>query len=189
MLLAKQYRKDLHMFLQFLPNIVSQIVVNANSDEPDAIGIGTRQAGLGATLNILDHRGKVVLIKKEHHMGGNSNKASSGICAGCRKTPLMETSLTVLEMTLHDQVSAWLELIDTLVSNSESAVQWLKEHVGVDLSILSQLGGHRYNRMHCPQSGMVGAEIIYNIQRAVKGYEKLGMVQIFMDIRVTSLKK
>lgn len=58
--------------------------------------------------------------------------------------------------------------------------------MGVDLSVLSQLGGHCYKRMHHPQSGMIGAEIIYNIQRVVKGYKKLGMVQIFMDTRVTS---
>jgi succinate dehydrogenase/fumarate reductase flavoprotein subunit len=36
---------------------------------------------------------------------------------------------------------------------------------------------------------MVGAEIIYNIQKAVKKYEQSGMVQIMLDTRVTSLKK
>lgn len=61
--------------------------------------------------------------------------------------------------------------------------------MGVNLSILSQLDGRRYKRMHHPQSGIVRAEIIYNIPRAVKGYKKLGMVQVFIDTRVTSLKK
>jgi succinate dehydrogenase/fumarate reductase flavoprotein subunit len=36
---------------------------------------------------------------------------------------------------------------------------------------------------------MVGSEIIYNMQRAVKSYEKSGMVQILMDTRVTSLMR
>eukprot|EP00804_Cyclotella_cryptica_P026396 CCRYP_008086-RA/>CCRYP_008086-RA protein AED:0.16 eAED:0.16 QI:143/1/1/1/1/1/2/77/1262 len=191
MVLAKHYGNDLHKFLQFLPNIDVQIVANADSDEPDAIVIGTGLAGLAATLNILDRGGKVVLIEKEHRMGGNSNKASSGINACCPQNSTYGDFLDSFrdDTTRSAGQSARLELIDTLVGNSESAVQWLKERVGVDLSVLSQLGGHRYKRTHRPQSGMVGAEIIYNIQRAVKGYEKSGMVQILMDTRVTSLKK
>ncbi|KAL7480443.1 hypothetical protein ACHAW6_006135 [Cyclotella cf. meneghiniana] len=180
MVLAKHHGKDLHKFLH-LPNIGSQIVFNSDSDEPDAIVIGTGLPGLAATLNILDCKGKVILIEKEHHMGENSNKASSGINACC---PQNSTYGDFLDSYRDDTVqsagqSAWLELIHTL---------WLKEHVGVDLSVLSQLGGHRYKHMHHIQSGMVRAEIIYNIQRVVKGDEKLGMVQIFMDTRVTSKK-
>lgn len=116
----KHYRKGLHKLLHFLPNIDSQVVVNADSDEPDASVIGTRLAGLATTLNILDYKSKVVLIKKEHHMGGNSNKASSGINACCLQN---STYGDFLDSHRDDTAqsagqSVQLELIDTLVSNN-----------------------------------------------------------------------
>jgi len=192
MVLSKHYGKNLRKFLNFLPSIDSELILGGFDDgEPDAIVIGTGLAGLTATLNILDRGGRVVLIEKEHRMGGNSNKASSGINACC---PQNSTYGDFLESFKEDTIrsagnSAKLPLIETLVENSESAVRWLIERVGVDLSVLAQLGGHGHKRTHRPRSGMVGAEIIYNIQRAVKSYEKSGMVKIMMDTRVTALKK
>jgi succinate dehydrogenase/fumarate reductase flavoprotein subunit/predicted heme/steroid binding protein len=192
MVLSKHYGNDLRKFLEFLPNIDSRVVTTkGGSGDPDAIVVGTGLAGLAATLNILDRGGRVTLIEKEHRMGGNSNKASSGINACCPQNATYGDSLDTFrqDTTRSAGLSAKSELIDVLVENSESAVQWLKERVGVDLSVLSQLGGHGHKRTHRPRSGMVGAEIIYNIQKAVKKYEQSGIVQIMLDTRVTSLKK
>lgn len=192
MVLSKHYGNDLRKFLEFLPNIDSRVIpTKGGSEVPDAIVVGTGLAGLAATLNILDRGGRVTLIEKEHRMGGNSNKASSGINACCPQNGTYGDSLdTFRQDTTHSAGhSAKSQLIDVLVENSEAAVQWLKERVGVDLSVLSQLGGHGHKRTHRPRSGMVGAEIIYNIQKAVKKYEQSGMVHIMMDTRVTSLKK
>jgi len=193
MVLSKHYGSNLSKFLNFLPNIDSQISTTGmtENDEPDAIVIGTGLAGLSATLNILDRGGRVVLIEKEHRLGGNSNKASSGINACC---PQNSTYGDYLESFKEDTIrsagkSSKPHLIETLVENSEAAVQWLKDRVGVDLSVLAQLGGHGHKRTHRPNQGMVGAEIIYNIQRAVKTYEKSGMVKIMVDTRVTQLKR
>jgi len=193
MVLSKHYGSNLSKFLNFLPNIDSQISTAGitDNDEPDAIVIGTGLAGLAATLNILDRGGRVVLIEKEHRLGGNSNKASSGINACC---PQNSTDGDYLESFKEDTIrsagkSSKPHLIETLVENSEAAVQWLKDRVGVDLSVLAQLGGHGHKRTHRPKQGMVGAEIIYNIQRAVKTYEKSGMVKIMVDTRVTQLKR
>lgn len=192
MVLSKHYGSNLRKFLNFLPNIDSQITTGTNDNgEPDAIVVGTGLAGLAATLNILDRGGRVVLIEKEHRLGGNSNKASSGINACC---PQNSTYGDYLESFKEDTIrsagkSSKPHLIDTLVENSEAAVQWLKNRVGVDLSVLAQLGGHAHKRTHRPKQGMVGAEIIYNIQRAVKTYEKSGMVKIMVDTRVTQLKR
>ena len=191
MVLSKHYGNDLRKFLNFLPTIDGHTAVTTigqDSGDPDAIVVGTGLAGLAATLHILDRGGRVTLIEKEHRMGGNSNKASSGINA--QNT----TKGDSIDMFRNDTIrsagaSAKPHLIQVLVENSEAAVLWLKERVGVDLSVLSQLGGHGYKRTHRPRSGMVGSEIIYNMQRAVKSYEKSGMVQILMDTRVTSLMR
>lgn len=192
MVLSKHYGNDLRKFLTFLPNIDNSIVTSGlDSGEPDAIVVGTGLAGLAATLNILDRGGRVTLIEKEHRMGGNSNKASSGINACCPQNSTYGDDLDTFmqDTTRSAGSSARSHLIEVLVENSEAAVQWLKERVGVDLSVLAQLGGHGHKRTHRPSSGMVGAEVIYNIQRAVKKYEQSGMVQIFIDTRVTQLKR
>ena len=191
MVLSKHYGSNLSKFLNFLPNIDSQFSTITDNGEPDAIVVGTGLAGLAATLNILDRGGRVVLVEKEHRLGGNSNKASSGINACC---PQNSTYGDYLESFKEDTIrsagkSSKPHLIETLVENSEAAVQWLKERVGVDLSVLAQLGGHGHKRTHRPKQGMVGAEVIYNIQRAVKTYEKSGMVQIMVDTKVTQLKR
>ncbi|KAL7531486.1 hypothetical protein ACHAXR_005392, partial [Thalassiosira sp. AJA248-18] len=192
MVLSKHYGNDLRKFLNFLPSIDSQIVTaGLDSGEPDAIVVGTGLAGLAASLNILDRGGRVTLIEKEHRMGGNSNKASSGINACCPQNATYGDTLDTFrkDATRSAGASAKEHLIEVLVENSEAAVQWLKERVGVDLSVLAQLGGHGHKRTHRPKSGMVGSEIIYKIQRAVKSYEDSGMVQILVDTRVTQLKR
>jgi len=191
MVLSKHYGNDLRKFLNFLPNIDSMIVTSGlDSGDPDAIVVGTGLAGLAATLNILDRGGRVTLIEKEHRMGGNSNRASSGINAYNRNATYGDSLDTFMKDTTRSAgTSVRSHLIGTLVENSEAAVQWLKERVGVDLSVLAQLGGHGYKRTHRPSSGMVGAEIIYKIQRAVKSYEKSGMLQILIDTRVTQLTR
>jgi hypothetical protein len=185
--LAKHYAANLDKFFLFSQSIGSGI----GSTQPDAIVVGTGLAGLAASLNILDRGGKVVIIEKEHRLGGNSNKASSGMNACC---PNNSTSSDYRESFFEDTKrsagsAAQPELIRTLVDNSAAAVTFLKDRVGVDLSLIAQLGGHSHKRTHRPKNGMVGAEIIYGMQRAVKEYEKSGQVQILTDTKVLNLLK
>ena len=122
-------------------------------------------------------------------MGGNSNKASSGINACCPQNSTYGDDLDTFrkDTTRSASSSAKPHLIDTLVDNSEAAVNWLKSRVGVDLSVLAQLGGHGHKRTHRPTQGMVGAEIIFHISRAVKSYEKSGALKLMVDTKVESL--
>ncbi|KAL7550113.1 hypothetical protein ACHAWF_013350 [Thalassiosira exigua] len=194
MVLSKHYGSDLRKFLAFLPNVdegVAASVGAEDSGDPDVIVVGTGLAGLAATLHVLDRGGRVALIEKEHRMGGNSNKASSGINACCPQNATYGDYLASFE---EDTVrsagsSARPRLIETLVGNSEAAVSWLKDRAGVDLSVLAQLGGHGYKRTHRPKSGMVGAEVIFAVQRAVKKYEGSGNLIVMMDARVTGLRR
>eukprot|EP00551_Chaetoceros_affinis_P007052 CAMPEP_0203662740 /NCGR_PEP_ID=MMETSP0090-20130426/599_1 /ASSEMBLY_ACC=CAM_ASM_001088 /TAXON_ID=426623 /ORGANISM="Chaetoceros affinis, Strain CCMP159" /LENGTH=1285 /DNA_ID=CAMNT_0050525571 /DNA_START=150 /DNA_END=4007 /DNA_ORIENTATION=- len=181
--LANQFSLDLEKFAT-----LSDSVGNANM-EPDAIVIGTGLAGLAATLNILDRGGRVTLIEKEHRLGGNSNKASSGINACCPNNGTTADDIMTFkaDTTKSAGSAAQPELIQTLVENSGPAVVWLKERVGVDLSLIAQLGGHKHKRTHRPKNGMVGAEVIYGMQKAVRQYEKSGMVKIITDTKVTEL--
>jgi hypothetical protein len=192
LILGKHYHTDLDRFLILAQNIGNATTgqeVDIPAKIPDAIVVGTGLAGLAAALNILDRDGSVVLVEKEHLLGGNSNKASSGINGCC---PLNDTYNDSLESFRNDTIKsagavADLNLINVLVSKSEEAILWLKDRANVDLSLLAQLGGHSNKRTHRPSNGMAGAEIIYNLQKAVRKYEDTGRLKILVDTRVKKL--
>jgi succinate dehydrogenase/fumarate reductase flavoprotein subunit len=129
------------------------------------------------------------LIEKEHTIGGNSAKASSGINACCPRGELDGDNLLSFTSDTMKSAgkSAQLSLIETLTGNSAKAVEWLQNRVHVDLSVLAQLGGHSHKRTHRPSEGMVGAELIFGLQREIKKYEKSGKVRILLDTQVSKL--
>lgn len=185
MIIGKHYHDDPERFVAMSKDLGEILPVKP----PDAIVVGSGLAGLAAALNILDRGGTVVILEKEHLVGGNSNKASSGINGYC---PHNETCYDSEEVFRNDTIRsagpvADLDLIDILVTKSSQAVLWLKNRVNVDLSLLAQLGGHSNKRTHRPNNGMAGAEIIYNIQKTVRSFEKTGRVKILVDTRVQEL--
>lgn len=187
LILGKHYSSDVDRFLALSASI--RMAGSSVEARPDAIVVGSGLAGLAASLNILDRGGSVIILEKEHLLGGNSNKASSGINGCC---PQNNTYNDSLESFRNDTVRsagsvADLELIETLVSNSEKAILWLRERAHVDLSLLAQLGGHSHVRTHRPSNGMAGAEIIYQMQKAVRSFEKTGRAKILVDTKVTGL--
>jgi len=193
--LARHYATvDSAKFLQLSQYIMpsSTVVAPAADTTPDAIVIGSGLAGMAATLNILDRGGKVILLEKEHLLGGNSGKASSGINACCPDSDFAQIQKDSVDLFRNDTersagASVRPDLIDVLVQNSGSAVEWLRERAGVDLSLKAQLGGHSAKRTHRPSNGMAGAEIIYGVQKAVKTYQASGQVTILTDSKVTQL--
>jgi len=190
MALVKHYGNDLEKFSQLTLSLADS---SGNGDDdglPDAIVVGTGLAGLAATLQILDRGGRVTLLEKESRIGGNSAKASSGINSW-NPDPEHGDSVSLFKNDTMRSAGASRQehLIDVLVEGSGSAVAWLKERGGVDLSQVAQLGGHSAKRTNRPYNGMAGAEIIYAMQKAVKEYEKSGALTILMNTRVTNLQK
>ena len=159
----------------------------------DAIVVGSGLAGMAAALQILDRGGRVVIIEKEHTLGGNSNKASSGMNACCdlntnnnnNNNNNNDTLQSFRDDTLKSagNLANW-ELINTLVTSSAPALTWLRDRVGVNMSQLVQLGGHSHPRTHRPSSGFVGAEIIYRMQTAIQESDQ---VEIMVDTRVIQI--
>lgn len=194
MIIGKHYHDDPKRFVTMSKELGdlgsdTRTMTSLPVKPPDAIVVGSGLAGLAASLNILDRGGTVVILEKEHLVGGNSNKASSGINGYC---PHNETCHDSEEIFRNDTIrsagaAADLDLIDVLVTKSSQAVLWLKNRVNVDLSLLAQLGGHTNKRTHRPSNGMAGAEIIYHIQKMVRSFEKTGRVKILVDTRVQGL--
>lgn len=195
--IAKYYASDLHKFLVHSENLLGAANKNTPVSDvatrkdvfPDAIVVGSGLAGLTAALNILDRDGTVILIEKEHTIGGNSAKASSGINACCPHGDLYGDSIASFTSDTVNSAgeSAQLSLIETLTGKSAKAIEWLQNRVHVDLSVLAQLGGHSHKRTHRPSDGMVGAELIYGLQKEIKRYEKTGKINILLDTQVTKL--
>ncbi|KAI1653823.1 Flavocytochrome c [Daldinia decipiens] len=125
------------------------------------IVVGSGLAGLSAAHEALRAGVAVRLLDRAPRPGGNSIKASSGINgAGTR----FQRELNILTDdsfyadTVRSAGSRFAEnnppgidrkaLVETLISQSESAVNWLADELKVDLSVVAQLGGHSVPRTH-----------------------------------------
>ncbi|KAI5970881.1 OSM2 [Candida margitis] len=115
--------------------------------------VGGGLAGLSAAHQVYLRGGNVVLLDKQGFLSGNSGKATSGINGALTRT---QTKLKI-----DDSVDKFYEdtlktakdranpaLIKVLTYNSADAVHWLQEVFGLDLTVVSRLGGHSQPRTH-----------------------------------------
>ena len=189
-ILGKHYKNDHERFV-----VMSKELGKLGTDDtpksltvkpPDAINVGSGLAGLAASLNILDRGGTVLVVEKEHLLGGNSNKVSSGMNGYCPSNETCHDSIAAFrnDMIRSAGEVADLDLIEVLVTKSEQAVWWLKNRADIDLSLSAQLGGHTNKHTHRPSNGMAGAEIIYRLQKSVRSFENTGRLKIMVDTKV-----
>ena len=121
-----------------------------------AIIIGSGLAGLSAASELISHRIPVVMLERAAKPGGNSMKASSGINGAPTKfqpktdDAFYSDSIRSAGKAMNTMKSYREKLISTLVNDSSSAITWLTETIGVDLSRVAQLGGHTVPRTHRP---------------------------------------
>ncbi|KAK6457120.1 FAD binding domain-containing protein [Scheffersomyces xylosifermentans] len=124
------------------------------SPRPSTIVVGTGLAGLTTTLQLLQHGHPVTLLEKTDRLGGNSIKASSGI-NGVPTVFQDKNSKDTVEAFIDDTLKSGkglsnLELVQILATNSRGAIDWLtnSDELNIDLSSITQLGGHSYPRTH-----------------------------------------
>lgn len=121
-----------------------------------AIVVGSGLAGLSAASQLISRNISVRLLERAPKPGGNSIKASSGISGAPTKyQPVTEPLDAFYSDTVRSAGQAMSSstvqrenLIKILTGNSASAVEWLVQEKGVDLSKVAQLGGHSYPRTH-----------------------------------------
>lgn len=133
------------------------------------IVVGSGLAGLSAAHEALRAGARVHMLERALKPGGNSIKASSGINgAGTRfqRAAGIEADEKFFDDTVRSAGRRFRQyqqqkeeggkavgvdragLVDVLVGRSESAVNWLVDDVGVDLSVVAPLGGHSVPRTH-----------------------------------------
>lgn len=126
------------------------------------IVVGGGLAGLSASYSALRAGAAVRLLERAEKPGGNSIKASSGINGaptrfqkGSDTTFYSDTTrsagarLAQADASLLNFKRAEREtLIKKLTGSSAQAVEFLVDEIGVDLSVVAQLGGHSSPRTH-----------------------------------------
>lgn len=167
----------------------------------DCIIVGSGLAGMTTALGCLDRGGTVVMLEKEAKLGGNSMKASSGINA-CPTEKDGTVSQEDIDTFLNDTIKSAGNhpneaLIETLVTQSAPALQWLKDRVQVDLlQRKTRLGGHSSERTFRPIKGAVGYSVMSGMQKALEAYQQesddgphptRGRLKIMTETKMTGL--
>lgn len=133
-----------------------------SAQSPTVIVVGGGLAGLAASFSALRAGAAVRLLERAEKAGGNSIKASSGINGaptrfqkGADGAFYSDTIRSAgIRLTQADSLNGGLQrkerevLISKLTNLSARAVDFLVDEVGVDLSVVAQLGGHSFARTH-----------------------------------------
>lgn len=141
-------------YLYNRPALLFPTKMSSTSSHTTAIVVGSGLAGLSAASQLVAKNIPVRLLERAAKPGGNSIKASSGINGAPTKyQPLADDAFysdtvksagkAMVSSTAHRE-----KLISTLTNSSASAVEWLVEEKGIDLSKVALMGGHTFPRTH-----------------------------------------
>lgn len=132
---------------------------------------------MSAAHTVLERGGNVLLLEKNSFMGGNSTKATSGMNGALTKTQIKLGIPDTVDIFYEDSARSARDLIvpeltKVLTWNSASAVEWVQEKFGVDLSLVSRLGGHSHPRTHRGTEKFPGMTITYGLMEKLEDIAK-----------------
>merc|ERR1719387_533497 len=141
------------------------------------IVIGGGLGGLSAAHTILEHGSKVVVIDKNPFFGGNSTKATSGIIGALTKSQRklkIGDSPEIFEEDCMRGGASRPHLVKVLTNESAPAVDWIIDSFGIDLSLVSRLGGHSMPRTHRGKERFPGMTITYGLMEKLEEIAESG---------------
>ncbi|KAI5283439.1 hypothetical protein KEM54_002131 [Ascosphaera aggregata] len=164
---------------------------------PQVIVVGGGLSGLSAAHTVLQNGGNVVVIDKQNFFGGNSTKATSGINGALTRTQVTKKINDSVEAFYNDTLKSAREqarpdLIKVLTYNSASAVEWLMDKFDLDLTLVSRLGGHSFERTHRGHDAKFpGMAITYALMQKLEeiNAKEPHRAQIIKKARVTAVNK
>jgi flavocytochrome c len=162
--------------------------------------VGSGLAGSSAALTLLDAIGSrldaphVLFLEKQNFLGGNSVYASSGMNAVDEKARRLGDSFEAFAQDMakssgKGDAFAFDPMVAALTGDSEDALHWVRERVGVDFSQLGKLGGHSFARTHRPERGQAGAELVFAIHKLLKGFADAGRLTIAKGERLLGMRR
>lgn len=160
------------------------------------IVVGGGLSGLSAAHTLYDRGANVLVLDKNPFFGGNSTKATSGINgAGTNaqaELGIPDSAKVFFEDTKKSARDlARDDLIKVLTGKSAEAVNWLQDKFALDLSKVSRLGGHSFERTHRGGAQFPGMTITYAQMEALEDLAESdpNRVQIIKKAKVTKLLK
>lgn len=154
----------------------------------DAIIVGSGGAGLTAAIQAHELGLNVVVFEKNDRLGGNTQRASSGMNASESLVQLKEGIIDNNKDFYKETLKGGgllndRDLLKYFVNHSAIAISWLMEH-GVELTDLTLTGGMSKKRAHRPASmAPVGN---YLITQTLKQVQKED-IPVFNKTKVTKL--
>merc|ERR1711972_3512 len=139
-----------------------------------------------------EHGIKVVVIDKNSFFGGNSTKATSGINGALtrsqRNLKIPDSPEIFSEDTMRGGASR-PDLVKVLTNESAPAVDWITDAFGVDLSLVSRLGGHSMPRTHRGKERFPGMTITYGLMERLEEIAETGdgRARILLKTKATKL--
>ena len=167
----------------FTPNKASEI-----QESYDAIIIGAGGAGLTAAIQAHELGLNVAVFEKNSDLGGNTNRASSGMNASESLVQIKQGIIDDKEDFYRETLKGGgmmndRELLRYFVDHSALAIAWLKDH-GIELTNLTITGGMSKKRAHRPASmAPVGN---YLVTGALKQIQE-DKIPVFNNAKVTKL--
>lgn len=124
-----------------------------NAPKNPVIVVGGGLAGLSAAHQAYINGANVVVLDKQGFFGGNSTKATSGINGALTRTQVDLGIPDLVQQFYQDTIKSGKNQADpklarVLTYESASAVEWLQDQFGLDLSLVLRLGGHSQPRTH-----------------------------------------
>lgn len=167
----------------FKPNKIEEL-----KDSYDVVIVGSGGAGLTSAIQAYELGLSPVILEKMDKIGGNTNRASSG----------MNAAETFVQLN-HHIVDSFQEFYDeTFIGGGEQnnpellkfftehgalAIDWLDQH-GLKLDDLTITGGMKTMRTHRPSSLMpIGGYLITELLKYVEKYQ----IPLFDNVKVTDI--
>ena len=158
------------------------------ADQYDVIVIGSGATGLTAAIQARELGLDVVVLEKESQLGGNTNRASSGMNAAETNVQLKHGVIDNVADFFHEtyQDGGRLndkDLLGYFVYHTAPALDWLADH-GIPLTDLTITGGMSRKRTHRPASlAPIGSFLIQRLLHVVREAE----IPVFAPVKVTEL--
>lgn len=147
---------------------------NKKIPQYDIIVIGSGAAGLAAAISATQtHPGlSICIIEKEGQFGGDSIKATSGMSACETDTQKEEHIPDTIENFYADTIKSGQGLsneilVKVLANNSKDAWDFLR-YIDVNLTKVTQCGGHSISRTHRPENKTVGYAIVSGLKKYIE---------------------
>ncbi|MFC6164606.1 flavocytochrome c [Lactiplantibacillus dongliensis] len=167
----------------FVPNDLATL-----ADQYDVVVIGSGAAGMTSAVQAHELGLKPVILEKMPKIGGNTNRASSGMNAAETEVQLNHHIVDSYEDFYADTYKGGgeknnTELLKYFTEHSALAIDWLADH-GIILDDLTITGGMSTMRTHRPSSmAPIGGFLVTELLKQV-AQEK---IPLYTDVKVTDL--